>query len=128
MPSTMSRLRLRTACMFVVRELERAPYSSPWRNRCDTLALQISFLLGRQLMFGQEPPIQRRSTTATLWPAAAMCHARNPPPLPLPRIRYSYRSIMVRLRNKSHRIEDDLGHEVRCRGNGGVVDPLRSRL
>jgi hypothetical protein len=36
--------------------------------RCATLALQISFWLGRQAMFGQEPPIHRRSTTAVRRP------------------------------------------------------------
>ena len=42
------------------------PNAAACFTRCVTLALQISFLLGRQLMFGQEPPIQRRSTTAAL--------------------------------------------------------------
>ena len=55
-------------------------------------ALQISFLLGRQLMFGQEPPIQRRSTTAVFRPACARCQARNLPPSPLPTTTTSYRS------------------------------------
>src|SRR2546422_11510049 len=36
---------------------------------------------------GQEPPIQRRSTTAVRRPAHAMCHARSLPPAPLPRTR-----------------------------------------
>jgi peptidoglycan/xylan/chitin deacetylase (PgdA/CDA1 family) len=30
-----------------------------------------------QLMFGHEPPIQRRSTTAVRRPACAMCQARS---------------------------------------------------
>jgi len=34
-----------------------------------TFALQISFLLGMQLILGQEPPIHRRSTTAVRLPA-----------------------------------------------------------
>ena len=45
-----------------------------------TFALQISFLLGRQLMFGQEPPIHRRSTTAVRRPDRARCQARSLPP------------------------------------------------
>ena len=58
------------------------------RQMCD-LALQISFLLGRQAMLGQEPPIHRRSTTAVRRPDRAICQASNLPPCPLPRIRTS---------------------------------------
>src|SRR5262249_52792650 len=64
----------------------------PWRTSETTFALQISFLLGIQLTLGQEPPIQRRSTTAVRRPARAMCHARSLPPAPLPRTRISNRS------------------------------------
>src|SRR5215475_9945154 len=52
-------------------------------------ALQISFLLGRQAMLGQEPPIHRRSTTAVRRPYRAMCQASNLPPNPLPRTKTS---------------------------------------
>jgi hypothetical protein len=55
-------------------------------------ALAISFLLGMQAMLGQEPPIQRRSTTAPLCPDCAMCQAKSLPPVPLPRTRTSNRS------------------------------------
>src|SRR3979490_2770842 len=61
------------------------PNRSAWRTRSATLALQISFLLGRQLVFGQEPPINLRSTTAERCPDLAMCQARYLPPSPLPR-------------------------------------------
>src|SRR5215831_20499737 len=61
-------------------------------TRYATFALQISFLLGRQLMLGQEPPIYRRSTTAVRRPDRAISQARSLPPLPLPRIRISNRS------------------------------------
>jgi hypothetical protein len=45
-------------------------------------------LLGKQLTFGQEPPIHRRSMTAVRFPDRARCHARYIPPLPLPRTRH----------------------------------------
>src|SRR6267142_5381915 len=57
--------------------------------RSATFALQISFLLGRQLVFGQEPPINLRSTTAVRCPDLAMCQARYLPPSPLPRMSIS---------------------------------------
>src|SRR5262245_30989363 len=69
-----------------------APYSAAWRTSDATFALWISFLLGRQLTLGQEPPIHRRSTTAVRRPDRAMCHARSLPPAPLPRTRTSKRS------------------------------------
>src|SRR5215470_4448725 len=66
--------------------------------RCVTLALQISFLLGRQLMFGHEPPIQRRSITAVVCPLWAKCQARYFPPSPLPMMTFVYWSVgIVRL-------------------------------
>ena len=46
------------------------PNCTAWRTRCETFALQISFLLGMQLMFGHEPPMYRRSTTAVRRPLA----------------------------------------------------------
>src|ERR1700754_882711 len=65
------------------------PKSAARRAMCATLALEISFLLGRHAMLGHEPPTQRRSTTATRRPARAMFQASNLPPPPLPRIRIS---------------------------------------
>lgn len=53
------------------------------------LRVQISFLLGRQAMLGQDPPIQRRSMTAVRRPDCAICQANNLPLLPLPRTRMS---------------------------------------
>ena len=38
--------------------------SGPLPDRLATFALQMTFLLGIQAIFGQEPPIHRRSTTA----------------------------------------------------------------
>ena len=57
--------------MSTVTEPVSVPYSPPWRARCATLAFTISFLLGMQAMFGQEPPIQRLSTTAVCRPDCA---------------------------------------------------------
>jgi len=58
------------------------PNCTAWRTRCETFALQISFLLGMQLMFGHEPPMYWRSTTAVRRPTRAICHASNFPPAP----------------------------------------------
>src|SRR5262244_3485612 len=66
-----------------------APYSAAWCTRYETFALQISFLLGRQLTLGHEPPIHRRSTTAVDWPDDARCQARSLPPAPLPRTTFA---------------------------------------
>src|ERR687892_1525585 len=88
----MSRLRWRTVAISTVTCPVTVPNCAPWRARCETFALQISFLLGKQLMLGQEPPIYRRSTTIVFRPDRAICHARSLPPAPLPRTRISYRS------------------------------------
>src|SRR5712664_4413073 len=84
-PSTISRFRASTRFMSVAVEPVTMPKRSAWRTRSATFALQISFLLGRQLVFGQEPPINLRSTTAVRCPDLAMCQARYLPPSPLPR-------------------------------------------
>src|ERR1043166_5606553 len=68
------------------------PNFAAWWTKSATLALQISFLLGRQLTFGHAPPIHRRSTTAVRCPDPARCQARLLPLLPLPRMRTSYSS------------------------------------
>src|SRR5215471_10081933 len=90
--STMARLRSRTIAMSIATRPVLTPYSAPWRTSDATFALWISFLLGMQLILGQEPPIHRRSTTAVRRPARAMCHAKSLPPAPLPRTRISSRS------------------------------------
>src|SRR6266851_10163155 len=84
-PSTMSRFRASTRFMSVAVEPVNIPKRSAWRTRSATFALQISFLLGRQLVFGQEPPINLRLTTAARCTDLAMCQARYLPPSPLPR-------------------------------------------
>src|SRR5262245_51899993 len=78
--------------MSTVTSRASVPKSDACRARCATFALQISFLLGRQATLGQEPPIQRRSTTAVRRPERARLQARSLPAAPLPRIRISYRS------------------------------------
>src|SRR5215813_7813692 len=88
----MSRLRLTTVAMSVVTGPVTTPKRAPSRAKCATLALQISFLLGRQAMFGQEPPTQRRSTTAARRPERARCQDSSLPPAPLPSTRSSYGS------------------------------------
>src|SRR5262245_2714494 len=69
-----------------------APNSAPWRATYATFALHISFLLGMQLMFGHEPPIHWRSTTAVCQPDRARSQASSFPPCPLPSTSASYRS------------------------------------
>src|SRR5579862_4109222 len=46
----------------------------------------MMFLLGRQAILGQEPPIYLRSTTATRLPCPANVHAATVDPVPPPRI------------------------------------------
>src|SRR5215467_13841936 len=53
------------------------------------------FLLGRQAMFGHDPPTYWRSITATRWPCLAKVHAAMVDPVPPPRITRSYASESV---------------------------------
>src|ERR1700679_1645699 len=53
----------------------------------------MTFLLGRQAIFGHEPPMYLRSITATCCPCLASVHARYLDPSPLPRITRSYFSM-----------------------------------
>src|SRR5215471_18346883 len=71
------------------------PNAVAWWTRSATFALQISFLVGRQLMLGHEPPIHLRSTTAVRCPLLARCQLSNLPPAPLPRTSASYRSVDI---------------------------------
>src|SRR5207244_5393162 len=88
----MSRLRWRTFTMSTATRSVVVPNSALWRATYATFALQISFLLGMQLMFGHEPPIHRRSTTAVRRPDRARSQASSFPPCPLPSTSASYRS------------------------------------
>src|SRR5688572_11845225 len=53
----------------------------------------MMFLLGRQAMFGQEPPTNFRSTSAVRWPSFDRVHARYLPASPLPITRTSQCSV-----------------------------------
>src|SRR5262249_52940863 len=46
----------------------------------------MMFLLGRQAMFGQDPPIYLRSITATRFPSPANVHAATVETVPPPRM------------------------------------------
>src|SRR6516164_8416193 len=46
----------------------------------------MTFLLGRQAMFGHDPPMYLRSTTATRFPSPANVQAAMVDPVPPPRI------------------------------------------
>lgn len=70
----------------------RIPNSRCRPNSEATLAVWMMFLLGRQAMFGQDPPMSFRSTTAVLLPSLAIAQARDLPPAPLPSTRTSYLS------------------------------------
>src|SRR2546427_12586304 len=91
----MSRLRCSTRRMSIAVEPVTTPNAAAWWIRSATLVLQTSFLLGRQLMLGHEPPMYLRSTTAVRRPALARCHDRSLPPAPLPKTRSSYRSVLI---------------------------------
>src|SRR4029453_14682027 len=84
-PSTIFRLRSRTPVM-LIRQLSLVmPNSSLLAKYDATLALWITFLLGRQAIFGQEPPIYFRSTTTARVPFLAWVHAMYLPDSPLPK-------------------------------------------
>src|SRR5258705_11940116 len=51
-----------------------------------TFALWMIFLLGKPAMFGHDPPMYLRSTTATCFPSPAKVHAAMVEPVPPPRI------------------------------------------
>src|SRR5215469_3653056 len=68
------------------------PNSSLLQKYEATFALWMMFLLGRQAMLGQEPPIYFRSMTAVFIPLLARLHEINLPPAPLPSTRTSYSS------------------------------------
>src|SRR6188508_2214881 len=71
------------------------PYDEARPIRSATLALRITFLLGRQAMFGQDPPTSARSITTTARPCWARCHAMYLPASPPPRTTFSMCTISV---------------------------------
>src|SRR5579862_7020687 len=62
-----------------------------------TFALCMMFLLGKHAMFGHDPPMYLRSTTATRFPSPAKVHAATVEPVPPPRITRSNSSGFIRL-------------------------------
>src|SRR5713101_5195979 len=77
----------------------------------------MMFLLGRQAMFGHDPPISPRSTTAVRWPAFAIVQARYLPASPLPMIKMSNSSLSgiavssVQLGNCAESAGGDVDHD-----------------
>ena len=91
--STISRFRCRTCAMSVITGPVIVPKFAACCAKWATRALQISFLLGMQAMFGQEPPTHRRSTATVRRPDCAICHASSFPPWPLPNTKTSTCSV-----------------------------------
>ena len=78
-----------TPFMSVLADSRSTPNSAARRVNERTLADWMMFLLGRQAIFGHDPPISLRSTTAVRCPSLAMVQARYLPDSPLPITRMS---------------------------------------
>src|SRR5258706_11193838 len=89
-PVTILRLRSRTAGISIFQLSLVIPNSSLRRKYEATLALWMTFLLGRQAMLGHEPPTYFRSMTAVFIPFLASVQAMYLPASPLPSTRRSY--------------------------------------
>ncbi len=76
-PDTIVRFRARTACISTRKPSATRPKSSLRRRYEATFALWRMFLLGRQAMFGHDPPMYLRSITATRCPPAGNCPCGN---------------------------------------------------
>src|SRR5882762_9867690 len=85
-PRTILRLRSRTPTMSIAKPSSVMPNSLLRRKYDATFALWMMFLLGKHAMFGHDPPMYLRSTTATRFPSAANVHAAMVEPVPPPRI------------------------------------------
>src|SRR5712691_6272874 len=85
-PRTILRLRSRTSAMSIAKPSCVMPNSLLRRKYDATFALWMMFLLGKHAMFGHDPPIYLRSTTATRFPSPAKVHAAMVDPVPPPRI------------------------------------------
>src|SRR5215470_5279067 len=81
--------------MSTAKSLLAIPNSSLRRKYEAIFALCRMFLLGRQAMFGHDPPTYWRSITATRCPCLAKVHAAMVDPVPPPRITRSYASESV---------------------------------
>src|SRR5438132_3091560 len=100
-PRTILRLRSRTSVMSIAKPSWVMPNSLLRRKYDATFALWMMFLLGKHAMFGHEPPMYLRSTTATCFPSPAKVHAAMVEPVPPPRITRSNSSGCVLLRDWS---------------------------
>src|ERR1700758_2108860 len=96
-PSTIFRLWSRTPAMLICQLSFVIPNSSLLAKYEAILALWIMFLLGRQAMFGQDPPIYFRSTTTARIPFLAWVQATYLPASPPPRTTTSYFSVGIAL-------------------------------
>src|SRR5437879_8732073 len=85
-PRTILRLRSRTPAMSIAKPSSVMPNSLLRRKYDATFALWMMFLLGKHPMFGHDPPMYLRSTTATRLPSPAKVHAAMVEPVPPPRI------------------------------------------
>src|SRR5438309_4964223 len=85
-PRTILRLRSRTSAMSIAKPSSVMPNSLLRRKYDATFALWMMFLLGKHAMFGHDPPMYLRSTTATRFPSPAKVHAAMVEPVPPPRI------------------------------------------
>src|SRR2546429_3807817 len=97
-PRTILRLRSRTAAMLIAKPSCVMPNSLLRRKYDATFALWMMFLLGKHAMFGHDPPMYLRSTTATCFPSPAKVHAAVVEPVPPPRITRPNSSSCVFLR------------------------------
>src|ERR1700688_3505207 len=85
-PRTILRLRSRTSAMSIAKPSCVMPNSLLRRKYDATFALWMMFLLGKHAMFGHDPPMYLRSTTATCFPSLAKVHAAMVEPVPPPRM------------------------------------------
>src|SRR5580700_10111532 len=97
-PCTIPRLRSRTSAMWIAKPSCVMPNSLLRRKYDATFALWMMFLLGKHAMFGHDPPMYLRSTTATCFPSPAKVHAAMVEPVPPPKITRSNSSGCVFLR------------------------------
>ena len=93
----MLRLRSRTPAMSIAKPSCVMPNSLLRRKYDATFALWMMFLLGKHAMFGHDPPMYLRSTTATRLPSPAKVQAAMVEPVPPPRITRSNSSGCVLL-------------------------------
>src|SRR5436190_14575277 len=85
-PRTILCLRSHTSAMSIAKPSCVMPNSLLRRKYDAIFALWMMFLLGKHAMFGHDPPMYLRSTTATCFPSPAKVHAAMVEPVPPPRI------------------------------------------